>query len=106
MTFKNETCEDIWVLNDIVLRKARTRLKRLSVHTPQVSPAKWLQPPHAHVSVAASTADAADFAEDAEVALAAPADVEQVLPNRMNCGSKFIQYSQVARRKAAANWNV
>eukprot|EP01083_Nonionella_stella_P089908 251096_1 len=30
MTFKNETCSDIWVLNDMVLRKTRTRLKRLS----------------------------------------------------------------------------
>merc|ERR1712129_155035 len=33
MTFKNETCQPIWVLNDMVLRKTRTKLKRLSFHS-------------------------------------------------------------------------
>ena len=48
-----KTAEDIWALNDMVLRKARTRLKRLSVHTPHASPAKSLPP----VSAAAANAD-------------------------------------------------
>ena len=54
ITFKNETCQQLWVLNDMVLRKAKSRAKRLSIGT-QSSPSKSL------------LTKSQDFAKDEEI---------------------------------------
>eukprot|EP01084_Bolivina_argentea_P104212 186607_1 len=43
--------------------------------------------------------------EKKHICITHESESEPTLPNRNNCSSKFIQYSQVSRRRTAPNWN-